>query len=299
LFVSRLLASEYDVRVSLVEGPVMIRYFVLPLVITTPVALLAAQPGEDAKALADAARNVRWIIGHRGSLADRPENTMSSYRRGIESGATAIEMDARLTQDGVLVSMHDADVRRTTNGKGLVKDLPFADLRRLDAGSWFDPKYKSEPVPTLREILELCKGKVDLVIDLVEKGEPYAKQVAGEVRQFGDPKRIILGIRQLEHAGQFRKLLPEARQLGLIPTPQSIDAFAEAKVDAIRLWTKWLDDKTLVPQVRRHKVMLHLNGTFGAEDETRMLLHYRPESLASDDPAQLVRSLARIAGMKK
>jgi glycerophosphoryl diester phosphodiesterase len=299
LVVPSLHASEYDGRDSLVEGSVMIRCVVVAPVLTILVASLTAQPSEAPKALADAARNVRWIIGHRGSLADRPENTLSSYRRGIESGATAVEMDARLTQDGVLVSMHDSDVRRTTSGKGLVKDLPFAELRRLDAGSWFDPKYKGEQVPTLREILELCKSKADLVIDLVEKGEPYAKQVAGEVRQFGDPKRIILGIRQLEHAGHFRKLLPEARQLGLIPTPQSIDAFAEAKVDAIRLWTKWLDDKTLVPQVRRHKVMLHLNGTLGAEDETRMLLHYRPESLASDDPAQLVHSLARIAGAKK
>ena len=203
-------------------------------------------------------------------------------------------MDVRTTKDGVLISMHDADVRRTTNGKGLVKDLDFAELRRLDAGSWFDPKFKGEPVPTLREILELCKGKIDLVLDLVETGEPYAKQVAAEVRQHGDPKRIILGIRQLEHARQFRKLLPEARQLGLIPSTTTIDAYAEAGVDAIRLWTKWLGDKSLVPQVRRHNVMLHLNGTRGAEEETRMLLEYRPESIASDDPAQLVRSLQKL-----
>ncbi|MSU78712.1 MAG: hypothetical protein EXS16_11545 [Gemmataceae bacterium] len=66
----------------------------------------------------------------------------------------------------------------------------------------------------------------------------------------------------------------------------------------IRLWTKWLNDKTLVPRVRKHGVMLHLNGTFGAEDETRMLLMHAPDSIASDDPAKLVASLKKIAGGK-
>lgn len=248
--------------------------------------------------LASAAKKVRWIIGHRGSLADRPENTLASYRRGIEAGATAVEMDVRTTRDGVLISMHDADVKRTTNGKGLVSDLTFAEIRRLDAGSWFDAKFKGEQVPTLREVLELCKDKIDLVLDLVESGDSYPDRVAAEVRQYGSPQRIILGIRKLEHAQRFRKLLPEARQLGLIPTPQSIEAYAEAGVDTIRLWTKWLNDKNLVPRVRQSKAKLHLNGTLGAEDETRLLLRYEPESIASDDPARLVQSLARIAGRK-
>jgi glycerophosphoryl diester phosphodiesterase len=261
-------------------------------------AVSALEPAP-ADSLAEAARNVRWIVGHRGSMADRPENTLASYRRGLETGATALETDVRTTRDGVLICMHDADVRRTTNGKGLVKDLTSGELRGLDAGSWFDAKFKGEPVPALREVLALCKGKISVVLDLVETGEPYARQVTAEVREHGDPKGVILGIRNVEHARLFRKLLPEASQLGLIPTPGTIDEYADAGVDAIRIWTKWLVDKSLVPQVRRHKRMLHLNGTVGGEEETRMLLAYRPESIASDDPAQLVRSLAKIAGRSR
>ncbi len=253
--------------------------------------------------LAKAAANVKHIIGHRGSCADRPENTLASYRRAIESGATVMEMDVRMTKDGVLISLHDADVKRTTNGKGLSRDLTFAEIRKLDAGSWFDPKFKDERIPTLREILELGKGKIGVMLDLQENGEvytdEYAGRVADEVRKFGEPKRALLGIRSVANAARFRKLLPEATQVGLIPTVNDLDAFAEAKVDAIRLWTKWLNDKTLIPRVRQHKIMLHLNGTVGAEDETRMLLAHDPESLASDDPAQLVASLRKIAGKKK
>ncbi len=248
-----------------------------------------------AQSLAEAAKKVKHIVGHRGSCSDRPENTLASYRRAIEAGATMMEMDVRLSRDNVLISLHDADVKRTTNGKGLARNFTFDELRRLDAGSWFDKKYAGETIPTMREILELGKGKIDILLDLQQKDEDYAQRIVAEVRQFGEPKRIWVGVRTLDHARQFRKLLPEAKQIGLIPSPDSIDAFADAKVDMIRLWTKWLGDKTLVPRVRQRGLLLHLNGTFGAEDETRMLLAHAPDSIASDDPARLVASLKKIA----
>jgi glycerophosphoryl diester phosphodiesterase len=252
--------------------------------------------------IAKAAAKVKHIIGHRGSCADRPENTLASYRRAIDSGATMMEMDVRSTKDKHIISLHDADLKRTTNGKGLARDFTLEEIRKLDAGAWFNAKYKDERVPTMKEILELGKGKIDVLLDLQASGEDYTDEYAGriaeEVRKFGDPKRTWLGVRSLENAKRFRKLLPEARQIGLIPTADTIDAFAEAKVDIIRLWPKWLSDKTLVPRVRKHGLLLHLNGTLGAEDETRMLLAYEPDSLASDDPAQLVQTLKKIAQSK-
>lgn len=253
--------------------------------------------------VAQAAAKVKHIIGHRGSCADRPENTLASYRRAIEAGATIMEMDVRSTKDGALISLHDADLKRTTTGQGLAKNFTLEAIRKLDAGAWFDAKYKGERVPTMREILELGKGKIDVMLDLQASGEDYTDEYAGriaaEVRKFGEPKRTWLGVRSIENAKRFRKLLPEAKQIGLIPSADTIDAFAEAKVDVIRLWPKWLSDKTLVPRVRKHGLLLHLNGTVGAEDETRMLLAHEPESLASDDPARLVATLKKIAGPRE
>lgn len=249
--------------------------------------------------LAKAAAAVKHIVGHRGSSADRPENTLASYRRAIEAGATMMEMDVRRTKDNVIISLHDADLKRTTNGKGLARDFTFDEIRKLDAGAWFDTKYKDERVPTMREILELGKGKIDILLDLQAAGEDYSDeyvaQIANEVRKFGEPRRTWLGVRSLDAAKKFRKAMPESKQIGLIPTADTIDAFAEAKVDMIRLWPKWLSDKTLVPRVRKHGLLLHLNGTLGAEEETRMLLAFEPDSLASDDPAQLARTLKKLA----
>jgi glycerophosphoryl diester phosphodiesterase len=84
------------------------------------------------------------ITGHRGALGSEPENTLRSFRRAVADGCDEIELDLRVTADGVLVVLHDATVDRTTNGKGAVADLTLAQLRSLDAGL-------GETVPTWSE----------------------------------------------------------------------------------------------------------------------------------------------------
>jgi glycerophosphoryl diester phosphodiesterase len=211
---------------------------------------LAPGADKDKPDLAQAARKVRQIIAHRGSRIDRPENTLASARRAIEVKADVTETDVRTTRDGVLVCLHDADLGRTTNGKGLVGSKTLAELKALDAGSWFNPKFKGERIPTLRELLELCKGKIIVLLDLKEEGDAYLRKIAAEVRRHGEPKRTILGVRSVEQARLMRKLLPEAKQVGLIPTVASLEDFAAAGVTTIRLWPKWLSDKALVPRAQ-------------------------------------------------
>jgi hypothetical protein len=119
------------------------------------------------------------------------------------------------------------------------------------------------------------------------------------VRQHGDPKRTVLGVRSVEQVRQMRKLLPEARQVGLIPTPEALEAFAEAGVGVVRLWPKWLADKTLVPRVHKLGLSLHLGAGAGTRDEVLPLLAHQPDSLSSEDPRQLIKALAEIAGTGK
>jgi glycerophosphoryl diester phosphodiesterase len=238
---------------------------------------------------------VKQVVAHRGSSADRPECTLASVERAIEAGATAVEVDVRLTRDGALVILHDATLDRTTNGSGKVGDRTLAEVKQLDAGSWFDPKYREQKVPTLREVLELCGNRVDILLDLKETGDEFAKKVVAEVKAHGVARRIIVGVRSVEHARLFRKLLPEARQLGLVPTPDDIKPFAEAGVETIRIWPKWLAEKPdVIRRVRDVKAGLHLNGTTGKPDEVSELLKHRPDSLSSDDPGRLVQTLAEL-----
>jgi glycerophosphoryl diester phosphodiesterase len=262
------------------------------------VALEDRAVGEES--LAKRARAVRQVIAHRGSSSDRPECTLAALRRAIEVGATASEVDVRLTRDRQLVILHDQTLDRTTNGTGKIGSKTLVEVRGLDAGSWFDAKYRSERVPTLREVLEVGRGKIDVLLDLKEQGEAYDRQVAKSVRKYGSSKKTIVGVRSVAQARRFRRLLPKSRQLGLIPDPDSIESFVAAGVETIRLWPRWVKaEPKLVARVHRLKVGLHVNGSDGSPGEVEMALAHRPTSLSSDDPGRLVRTLKAIAGKRK
>src|SRR3954468_23083058 len=113
----------------------------------------------------EAGRKTVLVIAHRGASGHAPENTLAAFRRAVALGATFIETDLQLSRDARFVAIHDDTVNRTTNGQGKVHDLSLAELRRLDAGSWFGSEYAGERIPTLEEILEFSK-KNDVVFYL-------------------------------------------------------------------------------------------------------------------------------------
>lgn len=111
------------------------------------------------------------VVGHRGACEVAPENTLASFERAWRDGADIVEMDVRLSADGQVVVFHDATVDRTTDGTGEVAAMTVAELKRLDAGRWFDPRFAGERVPTLREVFDWAAGKIGLLLEL--KYSPY------------------------------------------------------------------------------------------------------------------------------
>jgi len=94
------------------------------------------------------------IVAHRGLLRHAPENTLANIRACLEL-RLGFEFDVRRTKDGHLVCVHDETVDRTTDGTGTVSDMTLEQIRRLDAGKWFDPRFAGEKVPTVEEVLKL------------------------------------------------------------------------------------------------------------------------------------------------
>lgn len=113
------------------------------------------------------------IVAHRGLLQHAPENTLANFRACLEL-RLGFEFDVQRTNDGHLVCIHDDTVNRTTNGKGNVADLTLEEVRQLDAGSWFDPKFTGERVPTVEEVLKLIadhhEKDVLIAVDLKAAG---------------------------------------------------------------------------------------------------------------------------------
>jgi glycerophosphoryl diester phosphodiesterase len=101
---------------------------------------------------------------HRGASGYYPENTMLAFEKGIELGCTGIETDVQMTKDGVLVLIHDEYVNRTTDGTGLVKDYTFAELSKLDAGSFMDKTFSSCRIPSVEELILLVRNK-DIIVN--------------------------------------------------------------------------------------------------------------------------------------
>jgi glycerophosphoryl diester phosphodiesterase len=106
------------------------------------------------------------IVGHRGAAGCAPENTLAAFREGLAQGADVIELDVQLTADGYVAALHDDTLERTTNGRGPAAQLTLAELKKLDAGSWFDPRFAGESIPTLDEVLEWARGRAPLFIEL-------------------------------------------------------------------------------------------------------------------------------------
>lgn len=130
----------------------------------------------------------RGLCAHRGAMATHPENTLPAFRAAISAGAHMIEFDVQLTKDNELVVMHDATVDRTTNGTGLVTELTFEEIRKLDAGSWKASDFAGERVPTMREVLEIMPVNIWLNVHLK-----------------GDDKVAVLAARELEKEGRLHQ----------------------------------------------------------------------------------------------
>ncbi|MBN1588772.1 MAG: hypothetical protein JW888_04590 [Pirellulales bacterium] len=128
------------------------------------------------------------VVAHRGFSAVAPENTLSAIAQAIRAGATGSECDVRRSKDGRIIAMHDETVNRTTNGKGKVEDLTFAQLRKLDAGSWKHKKFAGERIPTLDEILAAhkdtgCTAVVEIKVKDIEDQVIDAIRRAGMMNQ--------------------------------------------------------------------------------------------------------------------
>jgi glycerophosphoryl diester phosphodiesterase len=151
-------------------------------------------------------------IAHRGNPTQAPENTLASIKEGFALGAGMVEIDIHLSRDGVPVVIHDDTVDRTTNGKGLVSGLTVAQLKRLDAGSWKNPKYAGERIPTLAEVLDAANGKGLLLLDL--KVDGMGRKIAEVMRKQSHPENsVAIGTWDVGQTDDFVRHMPRARIL--------------------------------------------------------------------------------------
>jgi glycerophosphoryl diester phosphodiesterase len=134
------------------------------------------------------------VIAHRGASADAPENTLAAMELAITEGADWVELDVQETRDGEVVVIHDSDLKKI-GGSGLkVFESSLAELQSVDIGSWKDPSFSGQRIPTLQQVLELCKDRIKILIELKYYGqeERLEERVAKLVEAAGMQNQIVV-----------------------------------------------------------------------------------------------------------
>lgn len=238
------------------------------------------------------------VVGHRGASADAPENTLAAFRLAALQGAGAIELDAKLSRDGVPVVIHDATLERTTNGYGAVAAQDFVALDRLDAGTWFDHRFAREKLPTLRAVLELC-AEVGLELNIEIKPCPgraveTAQRVVEDVRRFWPGARPppILSCFQAEGLEAARRIAPELPRGFLVDDLDGDWRSTARQLDCVALHVghRALGQRAIAT-VRAAGLQV-LAWTVNDPARARALLEWGASAIITDRPAAIHAALA-------
>jgi glycerophosphoryl diester phosphodiesterase len=232
------------------------------------------------------------IVGHRGNCGEAPMNTLAGIQEAIDLGADMVEVDVRLSADGVPVLMHNATVDETTDGNGPIIEMTLSRIKELDAGSWMSEIYAGERVPTLVEALALGKDAAGFTLDVKDErvlgpmleavadmnmrnqviicgcGEDIAKMVRSIDGDFTVLLNLPPDIERLYVAGSSRDFnaayIGVARRAGLpglnvnhrYVSPELV---RQAHLQSLSIWTYTVDD----PERIRELVLMGVDAIYG------------------------------------
>src|SRR5580692_1404633 len=236
-----------------------------------------------------------FIIGHRGASGHAPENTLAAFKKAVALGATFIETDLQLSRDARFVAIHDDTVNRTTNGQGSVHGFTLAEIRKLDAGSWFGSEYAGERIPTLEEILEFSK-KNDVVFYLELKpsgswGGEHA--LIGALRESGEVARVVVISFDPAILASLRKIEPTL-MTGVLYDGQLDDPLTSAvEVGARQLAVRGdLVTPAMIVEARKRDLQV-VCWTVNHPAHIRLLIAAGVDGIMSDYPDRLVAALKK------
>lgn len=253
------------------------------------------------------------ILGHRGAAGDAPENTLLSFRTGLDRGADILESDLHLTRDGIPVLIHDPDVDRTTDAQGAVGDLALAELQSLDAGYRFGQAHpdgrrfrgKDLRIPTLEEAFAGFPG-ARFNLELKGGGETLASEVVRLVREFDREGITLLTAGQDAQMAQLRAAVDDAKSAVAIGAcTADVAGYARAALAgsrpppgpmALQVPARFGSTRLVTPEfvafAHAHDVPVHV-WTIDEEPEMEELLDLGVDGLVTDYPGRMKAVLER------
>jgi glycerophosphoryl diester phosphodiesterase len=213
-------------------------------------------------------------VGHRGAREYEPENTLRSFKKAMELGVDAVELDVRKTKDHEIVVIHDADIKRTTNGSGLASDLTLQQIKSFSA-------EKNEKIPTLAEALDFIDKKARVFIELKETG--FEEQVLSIVKKKGLVKNVVIVSFHEDALRKVRELDPEI-ETGLIYAKHKNPLKAALELKAQWLLAFYKFTHTANVQKAHENGLKVLVWTVNTPEEVVEMKKKGVDAIASDKP---------------
>ena len=212
------------------------------------------------------------FCAHRGFNSVAPENTMPAFGAAVAMGAEEIEFDLWATADGEIVTAHDPNLERVSNGRGNIWDHTLADLKKLDFGVKFGEKYKNLRIPTFEEILQKLAGRVIMNIHVkiwdIAAANLCIEKIASLIEKYDCQRHVYFMSTNTNALLKMRERLPYASycQGAGGGHEQMIKSAIENKLDKVQLVGWYPYDKAMVDKCHAHGIKVNFCQADTPED---------------------------------
>lgn len=223
------------------------------------------------------------ITAHRGSSRSAPENTAAAVWAAMEEMADCVELDAQLTKDDVIVLGHDTTLKRVAGVNRAISSFTWRELSDLEVGSWFSPEFDGEPIPKLEDVMDLCRGKINLNIEIknVGKDSLLPELVVGLILDKDMEEQCMVTSTSLGYLERVKLLAPEIRT-GYILSAAYGDFYFNEKVDFISMRANFVNSH-VVERAHERGMGVHA-WTVNSKSEIERLRLLGVDGLITDYP---------------
>lgn len=245
--------------------------------------------------------NLPKVIGHRGAAAYAPENTLEGIATAADLGVEWVELDVKLTKDGVPILFHDETLDRTTNATGAVAQTTYEEIKQLEAGSWFSDGFAGIKIPTLEEAVDVLL-KHNLGLNLEIKPCPGREKETAEAaldilsQIWDDPNRLLISSFQHVSLESARDMAPDWAR-GLLLGGDEIDANWKELADYLEVSTMNIGSRMVTRELCDEIMDLEmpiLVYTVNQPDEAKALQRLGVDCLFSDTPDIILENLMGV-----
>ena len=232
-----------------------------------------------------------YVIAHRGVHIDIPENSLAAYQEAIDLGCDFIEIDVRKSKDGRIVSVHNSSIDAYVNGaSGKISDFTLAELKSLDIGEGMGPQWKNTRIPTIEEILELCRGHIGIYLDLKE---PLVPELVRIIKDYGMERDIVWYIPSSYMAAikELKRLCPDCVPMPDPGSKGNIVGVIEQVHPLVIATDMGKLSEEYMKIARGHHTKVFVDEDKGDEAEWTKILDWGAEGIQTDKPQELIKFL--------